>query len=135
MPEIGLGEPAEITLEESRACLEALENELESGGPSVIAAEFPDCLAAWAALGERALEDGELVQAYAYFRVGYHRGLDRLRKAGWRGTGKVLWAHEQNRGFLRSLKGLGEAAEAIHEDDEARRCNDFLAELAPDFPH
>ena len=134
MAEIALGEPSEVRLEERRDCLDALENELEGGQPTEIAALYPDCLAAWATLGERALEDGELVQAYAYFRVAYHRGLDRLRKAGWRGRGKVLWAHEANRGFLRALKGLGDAAEAIHEEDEAKRCSDFLAELAPDFP-
>ena len=97
-----------------------------------VAARWPECLAAWAALGESALQRGANVEAYAYFRVGYHRGLDRIRRAGWRGSGRVPWAHEGNRGFLRSLRGLGRAAEAIGEDDESTRCADFFAQLAPD---
>jgi hypothetical protein len=77
---------------------------------------------------------GRTVDAYAYFRVGYHRGLDRIRKAGWRGSGRVPWSHEPNRGFLRSLRGLQLAAEALGERDEAERCQAFLQELAPDAP-
>ncbi|GIU83454.1 MAG: hypothetical protein KatS3mg008_0229 [Acidimicrobiales bacterium] len=96
-----------------------------------VAARWPLCLEAWARLGEHAADP---VESYAYFRVGYHRGLDRLRKGGWRGTGLVRWRHEQNRGFLRSLYGLGKAAEAIGEHDEAARCAEFLRSLDPDWP-
>src|SRR5258708_922430 len=63
----------------------------------------PTSLSAWAALGSLARDD---VEAYACFRVGYHRGLDALRGAGWKGSGLVRWAHESNRGFLRCLDGL-----------------------------
>ena len=63
----------------------------------------PRSLAAWAALGSLARDD---VEAYACFRVGYHRGLDTLRAAGWKGSGLVRWDHESNRGFLRCLDGL-----------------------------
>src|SRR5664280_3732309 len=63
----------------------------------------PMSLAAWAALGSLARDD---VEAYACFRVGYHRGLDALRSAGWKGSGTVRWAHEENRPFLRCLDGL-----------------------------
>jgi hypothetical protein len=94
--------------------------------PAGVAARFPGCLAAWAALAERALEKGEVVQSYAYARTGYHRGLDQLRRAGWRGQGPIPWEHEPNRGFLRSLHMLGRAAAVIGEDDEAERCRDFL---------
>ena len=73
------------------------------------------------------------VEAYAYFRVGYHRGLDRLRQSGWRGSGYVRWRHETNRGFLRALDGLRSAAEAIGEPDEAQRCAEFLRQLDPDY--
>ena len=97
-------------------------------------ARWPECLTAWAALGEDALKAGENVHAYAFFRTGYHRGLDRIRKAGWRGSGTVPWAHDANRGFLRSVRGLGESAAAIGELAEAERCRDFLAQLAPDAP-
>ena len=64
-------------------------------------------LDAWAALGSLARDD---VEAYACFRVGYHRGLDALRGAGWKGSGLVRWSHEANRGFLRCLDGLRSAA-------------------------
>lgn len=89
---------------------------------------WPD---AWAALGEAS---DEAVEAYAYFRVGYHRGLDALRQAGWRGSGYVRWAAPQNRGFLRCLDGLGRRAQDIGEDDEARRCAEFLRQLDPSWP-
>ena len=101
---------------------------LLAGGadPAEVAAKFPGHSAAWAALAERALENGDAVQAYAYARTGYHRGLDQLRRAGWRGQGPIPWSHEPNRGFLRSLHALSEAAAAIGETDEATRCADFL---------
>src|SRR3712207_6893168 len=51
--------------------------------------------------------------------TGYHRGLDALRRAGWKGFGPVPWAHAPNQGFLRALHALGEAAGAIGEADEA----------------
>jgi hypothetical protein len=73
------------------------------------------------------------VEGYAYFRVGYHRGLDRLRQSGWRGSGYVRWHHPSNRGFLRSLDGLRRAASAIGEDDEAARCDEFLHQLEPEW--
>jgi hypothetical protein len=101
---------------------------LLAGGtdPTEVAGKFPGYSAAWATLAERALANGEAVQAYAYARTGYHRGLDQLRRAGWRGQGPIPWAHEPNRGFLRSLHALSEAAAAIGENDEATRCADFL---------
>ncbi|HEY8729432.1 MAG TPA: DUF3151 domain-containing protein, partial [Acidothermaceae bacterium] len=71
------------------------------------------------------------VAAYAYARTGYHRSLDQLRRAGWKGHGPVPWEHEPNRGFLRSLNALGLAAAAIGEDDEAARCSDFLRDSSP----
>lgn len=134
MPELPVTEPAETTIEEPPGCLEELAAGGDRAGLSEIAARYPACLTAWAALGEAALEAGDTVAAYAYFRVGYHRGLDRIRHAGWRGRGRVPWAHEPNRGFLRSVRGLGLAAQALGERDEAERCGDFLAELAPDAP-
>src|ERR1700683_4793709 len=88
--------------------------------PASVAARFPSYCAAWAELAERALAT-DPVAAYAYARTGYHRGLDQLRRAGWRGHGPVPWEHEANRGFLRSLNMLGLAAEAIGEGDEAER--------------
>jgi len=79
----------------------------------------------WALLAEQA---GDPVTSYAFARTGYHRGLDALRGAGWRGRGPVPVAHEPNQGFLRALLALAEAAEGIGEDAEAQRCRQFLAD-------
>jgi hypothetical protein len=99
--------------------------------PTSVAAAYPASSAAWAALAEAALGNGRPVDAYAYARTGYHRGLDALRRAGWKGQGPIPWAHEPNRGFLRALHALGQAAAAIGEQDEAARCAQFLADSDP----
>jgi len=96
-----------------------------------VVARFPRCLEAWAALGDAARDD---IEAYSAYRVGYHRGLDRLRQNGWRGSGYVRWAQPTNRGFLRSLAGLAAAAARIGESDEAERCEQFLRQLDPSWP-
>jgi hypothetical protein len=102
-------------------------SEVESGAdPAAVAGRHPTYLAAWAALAERALDSGDAVAAYAYARTGYHRGLDALRRSGWKGHGPVPWSHEPNRGWLRSLHALSRAAAAIGEADEADRCAAFL---------
>jgi Protein of unknown function (DUF3151) len=93
-----------------------------------VVARWPRFLDGWAQLGLHARDDTE---AYAAFRVGYHRGLDRLRQNGWRGSGYVRWEHPENRGFLRSLGGLRRAAAAIGEADEEQRCAEFLHQLDP----
>lgn len=98
---------------------------------SQVAAAHPATSLPWAVLAERALADGRSVEAYAYARVGYHRGLDALRRSGWRGQGPVPWAHEPNRGFLRALAALGRAAEAIGEAPEHERCRTFLHDCDP----
>ena len=69
---------------------------------------------------------GRPVEAYAYARTGYHRGLDALRRSGWKGYGPVPWSHEPNQGFLRCLAALATAAGQIHETDEEHRCWTFL---------
>ncbi len=134
MPELPVTEPPETRIEEPEGSLAALREAESIEDYAEIAERWPTCLRAWAALGDAALDDGQRVEAYAYFRVGYHRGLDRIRQAGWRGSGRVPWSHDGNRGFLMSLRGLGRAAAAIGEDDEATRCGEFLQQLAPDAP-
>jgi Protein of unknown function (DUF3151) len=99
--------------------------------PAEVAARVPTSSAAWAALADRAFAAGSTLESYAYARTGYHRGLDALRRAGWRGQGLIPWTHEPNRGFLRSLHALGRAAAAIGEEDEATRCAAFLRESDP----
>jgi hypothetical protein len=99
--------------------------------PVQVAADHPTSSAAWAELAEAALAAGRSVEGYAYARVGYHRGLDALRRNGWKGFGPVPWSHEPNRGFLRALQALGRAAEAIGETEEVTRIRDFLHECDP----
>ena len=103
--------------------------------PAAVAADNPTSCAAWASLAEAALAGGRTdsaVSGYAYARTGYHRGLDALRRAGWKGNGPVPWSHAPNRGFLRALHALAQAAGAIGEDDEAARCAQLLADSDPE---
>lgn len=97
-----------------------------------LCSQYPAFLDGWARLAESAYSDYDPVAAYAFARVGYHRGLDRLRRSGWGGTGQVRWSQLSNRGFLRSLYLLMVAAAAIGEEDEASRCRQFLIDLDPD---
>ena len=97
---------------------------------AAVAAQDPRCLQAWATLAELAETP---IDQYAFARVGYHRGLDALRAAGWRGSGYVRWRNESNRGFLRALHALELAAGAIGEADEEQRCALFLRQLDPEW--
>ena len=96
-----------------------------------VAAGSPRSLDAWAALGDAGRDT---LESYAYYRIGYHRGLDTLRQNGWRGSGYVKWEHPTNRAFLRCLDGLQKCAAEIGEDDEAERCEIFLRQLDPTWP-
>src|SRR4030088_180865 len=74
---------------------------LDAGNdPATVAAEHPEFSGAWAALAEKALESGETIAAYAYARTGYHRGLDQLRRNGWKGFGPVAWGEPPKQGVL-----------------------------------
>jgi hypothetical protein len=104
---------------------------LADDDPAVVAAAHPSASVAWAALAEEALADDKAVTAYAYARTGYHRGLDQLRRNGWKGFGPVPYSHEPNRGFLRCVAALARAADAIGETDEQTRCLDLLDDCDP----
>src|SRR6201998_3971244 len=99
--------------------------------PGISAAAHPSASVAWAALAEEALADDRAITAYAYARTGYHRGLDQLRRSGWKGFGPVPYAHEPNRGFLRCVAVLARAADTIGEADEYNRCLDLLDHCDP----
>ena len=99
---------------------------LETEMPEDVARRHPESSLAWAQLSEYAWKEGRELDSYAYARVGYHRGLDSLRRAGWRGNGPVPYSHEPNRGFLQALYCLGRGASAIGETEEVARISDFL---------
>jgi hypothetical protein len=123
-----LGGPPPTLLPDEPSPREALAGD---GDPAEVAARFPASSIGWAVLADDAFAAGRVVESYAYARVGYHRGLDALRRNGWKGHGPVPWGHEPNRGFLRCLHALGRAAAAIGEADEAQRCATFLDDCDP----
>ncbi len=110
---------------EAEAELDAAEN------PAIVAAAHPSASIAWALLAEDALDDDKAITAYAYARTGYHRGLDQLRRNGWKGFGPVPYFHEPNRGFLRCVAALARAADTIGEEPEYQRCLDLLDDCDP----
>ena len=101
------------------------------GDPRTVVAQYPTSSLAWAMLSDQAWDQGDVIGSYAFARVGYHRGLDSLRKNGWKGFGPVPWAHEPNRGFLRCLNALARGAKSIGESAEATRCAQFLTDCDP----
>src|SRR6202020_2463998 len=109
------------------------EAQLDAGAnPADVAAAHPSASVAWAALAEDPPADDKAITAYASARTGYHRGLDQLRRNGWKGFGPVPYSHEPNRGFLRCVAALARAADAIGETDEFRRCLDLLDDCDPE---
>ena len=129
LPETVLDPPDEQWSEElALALAEPIEE--RRAAVALVAMDHPRFIDAWAALVDLARDE---VEAYAYARVGYHRGLDTLRGQGWHGTGYVRWRHETNRAFLRALASLGKMAAEIGENDEAERCHSFLRQLDPDW--
>jgi len=139
MPEVNLyrsGPPETVLPPEPDVALAALDAALTDNDDPVAAIgsvcqRWPTFLAAWASLGD-AVDEPAL--AYAAYRTGYHRGLDRLRASGWRGSGYVRWRNETNRGFLRALAGLQRVAAEIGETEEDERCALFLRQLDPEWP-
>jgi hypothetical protein len=117
---------------------EAESDLLNGTAPAQVAAAHPTASIAWAYLADAALEAsadgsdiGKVIEAYAYARTGYHRGLDQLRRHGWKGFGPVPWSHEPNQGFLRCVGALARAANAVGEQDEYLRCLDLLNDSDP----
>jgi uncharacterized protein DUF3151 len=100
--------------------------------PSTVAARWPTSSLAWATLAELSLAGGRPVESYAYARTGYHRGLDALRRNGWKGFGPVPLSHEPNAGVLRSIAALSRSAEAIDETAETERCRQLLLDSDPE---
>ena len=129
-PETVLEAEPDDVLAALRAALSQPDGERRAAVAAVVA-DHPRFLDGWARLGDCGRDT---VEAYAAYRVGYHRGLDRLRQSGWRGSGYVRWQHPENRGFLRALDGLRRTAGLIGEHDEEERCAMFLRQLDPAWP-
>ncbi len=123
------GPPATLLPEDPAAA------ELAAGiDPVEVVKSHPTSSLAWAVVSDAAWADGLVIESYAFARVGYHRGLDSLRRNGWKGHGPVPWAHEPNQGFLRCLRALGRAAAAIGESDEVDRIAVFIDDCDPSLP-
>lgn len=122
-------EPAELLAAVAHAA--TLDGDARMNALRAVASEAPRSLLGWAALGDQA---SNTIESYAYYRIGYHRGLDALRQNGWRGSGYVKWEHATNQPFLRCLDGLQRRATEIGEADEAERCALFLRQLEPSWP-
>ncbi|MFN8523010.1 MAG: DUF3151 domain-containing protein [Chloroflexota bacterium] len=125
------GVPVTLLPADDSALADALAAADTEARQRTVVASAPAFVSGWAALGEAAERRGVPIEAYAYFRVGYHRGLDRLRANGWRGAGRVPWSHQPNQGFLRCLLGLRRMAAVIGEDAEVGRITEFLGQLDP----
>jgi len=131
------GPPETVIADEPTAVRDAIAAALDREGDArraalaEVVAAAPRSLEGWARLGDAGRD---VIEQYAAYRVGYHRGLDTLRANGWRGSGYVRWEHPGNQGFLRALAGLQRTAESIGELDEAERCALFLRQLDPAWP-
>jgi len=131
------GPPETVIADEPTAVRDAIAAALDREGDArraalaEVVAAAPRSLEGWARLGDAGRD---VIEQYAAYRVGYHRGLDTLRANGWRGSGYVRWEHPGNQGFLRALAGLQRSAESIGELDEAERCALFLRQLDPAWP-
>ncbi len=138
------GLPETILPAEDSEILGGIEEALSSGSPSEtndpfiisqvinkllkLVEAYPDSIAIWTQLG---VLSPERMKGYAFFRLAYHRGLDALRKNGWRGSGFVRWEHPSNQSFLRALHGLQMLSKEIGDDEESARCHHFLLQLEP----
>ena len=130
------GPPETVLLPEDPLAIAELKKAIEEPADrqrdavAEVVANWPENLEAWACLGE---VGRDRVESYAAYRVGYHRGLDRLRQSGWKGSGLVLWDKNENQGFLRSLEGLAKLSNEIGDVEEAERCYHFLKQLDPSY--
>jgi hypothetical protein len=138
LPVVEAGPPAVRLPAEAPEALAALERALAQPdpGPALreLAARWPGNVEVWAYLSDLALRSGQPVEAYAFARTGYHRGLDLLRRNGWRGLGPVPWAHRPNQAVLRAIQALRLASAALGDQAEADRCRQLLLDSDPTAP-
>ena len=135
MADLPMADRPEVVLPDAEpelatALQEALFSDDERTAVAALVSGEPTFISGWAHLSEVGRDP---IERYAYARVGYHRGLDALRRNGWGGNGYVRWKHPSNRGFLTCLVRLRDAAQEIGEQDEVERIDQFLRELDPDW--
>src|SRR3954453_1637052 len=89
LPETAL-DPEPADAREALAAALAAPDDVRRQAVAEVATRWPRYLDAWARLGalqeENAVSSGAAAgraEAYACYRVGYHRGLDQLRQSGW----------------------------------------------------
>ena len=102
--------------------------------PAKVVTRWPDFSEGWAALAELALTENNPVAAYAYARTGYHRGLDQLRRAGWKGHGPIPWSHRPNRASCARWRRWPAPPRRIGETEEYERCAHVPRRLRPRGP-
>lgn len=137
MPDLPMADRHDTVLpaapEEAREALAhalAVDPDARKSAISAVVADHPTFIDGWTQLAPYGEEP---IERYAYARVGYHRGLDALRAAGWGGTNRVRWAHPTNRPLLTCLVRLRAAAAEIGEVDEVQRLTELLYDLDPDW--
>ena len=102
-----------------------------------IARVNPSDIHCWVALSIAIIETTKLekvdqaVMAYAYARIGYHRGLDILRTNGWFGSGFIRSSVINNRGFLAALALVAITSKNLSYHEESSRCMEFLELIDP----
>ncbi len=99
--------------------------------PLVVAATYPASSAAWGALAENALAAGHTVEAYAYARTGYHRGLDLLRRNGWKGSGPIPVVARAESGLPAVAAGAGFGQQRDQRNRRGRADRRVPARLRP----
>ena len=95
-----------------------------------VAAAIPTSCLAWAELAEDGAGRWRDDRGVRHARTGYHRGLDALRRNGWKGHGPVPWEHGPNQRVPAALNALGLRRRADQETAEAERCRAFLADCS-----
>jgi len=136
---LGLTDPSGIKLppdlpERTEALAKAKTAQNPKSALNDIMQQAPDFIAGWAALGKIAFDQKEYVEAYAYYRVGYHRSLDKLRGSNWRGAGLVSYDHEPNQPFFHAVEGLMRVSAVFGDIREAERCAQMLLDADPADP-
>ena len=98
---------------------------------AAVVAAAPRSLEGWARLGDAGRD---VMERYAAYRVGYHRGLDRSAPTDGGAAATCAGSTRATVASSGRSPGLQRTAAEIGEDDEAERCALFLRQLDPAWP-